>query len=99
MAQRLHRYSRKEVQMKHLIAVSAALLVTTLCPAEVAHAQAAQGGAGSAAEAKTDKGGNTTSKERREKGELERCKEKAQGLDGPERARFMTDCLRGPGKA
>ena len=42
--------------------------------------------------------GEAFDRDREKKGELELCKEKAQGLDGPDRARFMTDCLKGPGR-
>jgi hypothetical protein len=48
----------------------------------------------SATEQKSDRSGEADGKDREKKDDLEICKEKAHGLSGPERARFMTDCLR-----
>jgi hypothetical protein len=81
--------------MKHFAKVSA-LLVAALCAAGTPHAQPEKGEASSDTQTKAERSEDAQGKEREKKGELEVCKEKAHGLDGPERARFMTDCLRGP---
>ena len=81
--------------MKQLSHAIAALLVTTLL-AGGALAQTA-GTDTTAADPRVDSRGEAADKDREKKGELELCKEKAQGLDGPERARFFTDCLKGRG--
>jgi hypothetical protein len=56
------------------------------------------GGADRGADIRGEAAVKDREKDREKKGELELCKERAQGLDGPERARFFTDCLRGGGR-
>jgi hypothetical protein len=84
--------------MKHLATVSAALLATTWFGAGMAQAHAADSDAARTTETRPDAGSRANEKDQEKKGELELCKKKAQGLDGPERARFMTDCLSSPGR-
>lgn len=43
---------------------------------------------------KSDKSVDESAKPEDKKDDFEYCKEKAHGLSGPERARFMTECLR-----
>ena len=83
--------------MKHLSKPIAALLVTAWLAVGV-HAQPVGSEAGTEVKPEANRQGEAADRDREKKGELELCKEKAQGLDGPDRARFMTDCLRGPGR-
>jgi hypothetical protein len=87
----------KEVPMKHLSSVIAGALVTAWFAAGV-HAQAVLGEPSNEAKPDAKRQGEATDRDREKKGELEFCKNKAQGLDGPDRARFLTDCLRGSGR-
>jgi hypothetical protein len=89
---------RKEVPMKHLSSAITALLVAASV-AVAGHAQPVGSDASSDAKLQSDRRGEAADRDREKKGELELCKEKALGLDGPERARFMTECLRGAGRS
>jgi hypothetical protein len=86
--------------MKRHSSAIAALLVTALM-AGGALAQPAGTDTGGAADKRADRRDEAADKDREKKSEseLELCKAKAQGLDGPERARFFTNCLRGPGRS
>ena len=81
--------------MKRLSQAIAALLVTALLAGGGLAQTAGSDTAG--ADTRAESRGEAADKDREKKGELELCKEKAQGLDGPERARFFTDCLKGRG--
>lgn len=77
--------------------LTAAIFGASLC---LNPAQAAEGGGepvereSKATAVEHDKGDRARKKDERRPDDLESCKRDATDLHGPERARFMTDCLR-----
>jgi hypothetical protein len=84
----------KEVPMNRPSAKTAAILLGFLLAGAPVAAQPGEREASPPSEQKRERAADESSKREEKKDEIEICKEKAHGLSGPERARFMTECLR-----
>lgn len=72
---------------------AAVIAMTFFAFASIAAQTPERDATGSAAKSKSSLSNALDGKRGSETDELTVCKEKAQGLDGPQRGRFMTDCL------
>src|SRR5262249_45068924 len=94
-AQPLHRSCRKkELPMKHIdLGRAGVIAMTFFVFASIAAQPPERDAAGSAAKSKSSLSNEADAKRGSDRDELTVCKEKAQGLAGPQRGRFMTECL------